>query len=55
MAERRIEDFCLAPSGWDIDSDIDEDLDFPFRGEILSELDFAFCPPAPSMRIPPTI
>ena len=56
MAERRIGDFHLAPSGWGMDSDIDEDedLDFPLGGEIPSEQDFAFCLPAPSMRIPPT-
>ena len=38
----------------DSDIDEDEDLDFPLGGEIPNEQDFAFCLPAPSMRIPPT-
>ena len=53
MAGRELNIFGLAP-GWDINSDIDEDLDFPLGGEIPSEQDFAFCLPAPSMRIPAT-
>ena len=40
MAERRIEDFRLAPPGWGMDSDSDEDLDFPLRGELPSELNW---------------
>ena len=47
MAERRIENIRLAPPGWGMDSDSDEDL----GGELPSELDFAFCPPA---MVPPT-
>ena len=38
MAERRIEDFRLASPGWGMDGDNDEDLDFPLREELPSEL-----------------
>ena len=44
MADRRIH---LAPTGWAMDMDSDEDL----GGELPSKLDFAFCLPA---MVPPT-
>ena len=40
MAEKRLGDFHLAPPGWGMDCNSDEDLDFPLGRELLRELNW---------------